>query len=361
MRADRDRDAASARVRRGLRRVRALGTQGVLTAVFLVLAFALAAGVERDPRWFSPSVFVLLLLVATSVLRWRTLVVVVAAVLVLATALALAAVPTLTPGAVVVLLLACAAVLVFAWERERLGLQGAPGALMLVDLRDRLSAGGRVPPLPVGWHVDVEVRSAHGAGFSGDFVVTRLAEGHRLEIALVDVSGKGQAAGVRSLQLSGALGGLLGAMSPPRFLPAANDYLLDQRWDEGFATAVHLAVDLRTGGWSVASAGHPPPIRLDAASGRLELLTTAAGPALGVVDAIRPEVRTGTFARGDAIVLYTDGLVESPGRDVDQGIDRLLGVVEQVVSARGGSASAVLAGARAAEDDDRAVVVVRRR
>lgn len=353
-------DGALARARTRLRRVGVLGSQGALTATFVVAAVALAVAVARDPRWFAPSSFVLLLVVATSVLRWRALLVVVGLVLVLVTGLALAAVPTLTPGSAVVLLLACAAVLVFAWERERLGLQGAPGALMLVDLRDRLAAGGRVPPLPAGWRVDVEVRSAHGAGFSGDFVVARLVDGHRLELALVDVSGKGQAAGVRSLQLSGALGGLLGAMAPPRFLPAANDYLLDQAWDEGFATAVHLTVDLRTGAFSVASAGHPPPVRLDASAGRLELLRTAAGPALGVVPGIAPRPAAGTLAPGDAVVLYTDGVVEAPGRDVDQGIDRLLGVVESVVVAGGGDAAGVLAGVRAGEDDDRAVVVVRR-
>ncbi len=351
---------AGARARRLLRRATGWGSQGLLVGLLVVVAVALGVGVERDPRWFAPGSFVLLLVVATSVLRWRALLAVVGVVLVVAVVLTLAAVPTLTPGAVVVLLLACGAVLVFAWERERLGLQGAPGALMLVDLRDRLAAGGRVPPLPPGWHVDIEVRSAHGAGFSGDFVATRLVDGHRLEIALVDVSGKGQAAGVRSLQLSGALGGLLGAMPPDRFLPAANAYLLDQGWDEGFATAVHLAVDLRTGAWSVASAGHPPPVHLDAATGRVELVTTAAGPALGVVAGIAPGVRTGVLARGDAVVLYTDGLVEAPGRDVDQGLDRLLGVVEEVVAAGGGGAAAVLAGVRTGEDDDRAVVVVRR-
>ncbi|WP_230684763.1 PP2C family protein-serine/threonine phosphatase [Cellulomonas sp. JZ18] len=347
-------------VRRAARRVVGAWSQGVLTLAFVLTGVALAVAVARDPRWFSPSAFVLLLLVAASVLRWRALVLVVAVVLGLTTALAVVASPTMPPGAAVVLLLACAAVLVFSWERVRLGLQGAPGALMLVDLRDRLSAGARVPPLPAGWSAEVEVRSAHGAGFSGDFVVTRLVEGRRLEVALVDVSGKGQGAGVRSLQLSGAFGGLLGAMEPPRFLPAANAYLLDQAWEEGFATAVHLAVDLRTGDWTIAAAGHPPPVLLDAQCGRLELLTTEPGPALGVVDGIAPRVRTGTLRPGDVVVLYTDGLVESPGRDLDQGIDRLLGVVEAVVAAGGGGASAVLDGMRAPDDDDRAVVVVRR-
>lgn len=348
------------RVRRAARRLVGPWSQRVLVLVFVVTAGALALAVARDPRWFSSSAFVLLLLVAASVLRWRGLVLVVAVVLALSTVLAVVATPALSPGAAVVLLLACAAVLVFSWERVRLGLQGAPGALMLVDLRDRLTAGARVPPLPAGWRADVAVRSAHGAGFSGDFVVTRLVEGRRLEVALVDVSGKGQGAGVRSLQLSGAFGGLLGAMEPPGFLPAANAYLLDQAWDEGFATAVHLAVDLPTGRWTLAAAGHPPPILLDAASGRLELLRTEPGPALGVVERIAPHVRTGTLGPGDAVVLYTDGLVEAPGRDLDQGTDRLLGVVETVVAARGGGASDVLDGVRAADDDDRAVVVVRR-
>ena len=61
---------------------------------------------------------------------------------------------------------------------------------------------------------------------------------------MVDVSGKGEEAGTRALLLSGAFGGLLGALPPAEFLPAANDYLLRQDWDEGFATAVHLSLDL---------------------------------------------------------------------------------------------------------------------
>ena len=146
------------------------------------------------------------------------------------------------PGILVVITVSVGATVAFARERERLGLQGAPGDLMLVDLRDRLAAHGRVPPLPAGWRVDSEIRSAHADGFSGDFMVagTRSDE-DALEIVLVDVSGKGLDAGVRSLQLSGAFGGLLGAMPRDEFLRAANQYLLAQAWDEGFATAIHVA------------------------------------------------------------------------------------------------------------------------
>src|SRR5690606_40537280 len=128
----------------------------------------------------------------------------------------------------------------------------------------------------------------NGAASSGDFVVASRGEGGRLvELMLVDVSGKGQEAGVRSLLLSGAFGGLLGAMGRREFLPAANAYLLEQEWDEGFATAVHLALRLDTGEYWIATAGHPPAVHLHAGSGRVQLTATNGAPGPGLLDAPR--------------------------------------------------------------------------
>lgn len=351
----------------------AAGPQPVVCAVLCVTAVLHFAAVLGNRNWFSPSGQVLVLLVGAFVLRWRGLMVLTSLVVMLTGVIAASSVaqlshgdvvpatgPPVSPGQVLVVVLAAGAVVVFGRERERLGLQGAPSALMLVDLRDRLAAGGRMPDLPEPWQVDAEVRSAHGAAFSGDFVTAHRSE-DLFEVVLVDVSGKGQAAGVRALQLQGAFGGLLGALPPAQFLPAANAYVLSQDWDEGFATAAHLMVDLESGRFRVATAGHPPAAHLHAGSGRIELVDTRGGVALGVLDRARPAEGTGVLAPGDALVLYTDGLVEAPGRDVEQGIDRLLGVIEEVVAARPGSAHEVLAGVRAGEDDDRAVVVVRRR
>ena len=118
---------------------------------------------------------------------------------------------------------------------------------MLVDMRDRLRAQGELPPLPPQWGAEVALESAYGDSFAGDFVVaSRSTDGRTLEVALVDVSGKGREAGARSLLLSGALGGLLGEMSEGGFLQSANNHLLRLRWAEGFATAVHVAVNLET-------------------------------------------------------------------------------------------------------------------
>ncbi len=245
-------------------------------------------------------------------------------------------------------------------SRARLGVQGLSGENLLVDLRDRLQAHGKMPSLPLGWKAESELQSAYGDGFSGDFIVTSLSADDRyFEVVVVDVSGKGAGAGSRSLMLSGALGGLLGSMAPERFLPAANSYLLRQDWREGFATAVHLVVDTLTGEFSIGSAGHPPAVWFSAGSGRWEPVEGAAGPLLGVIaDAEFPR-STGVLGRGDAVLLYTDGVIEVRNRDLRDGIDRMLGHAERLLS-KGfeGMAEKVCAGARAGENDDRAVVIV---
>ncbi len=264
-------------------------------------------------------------------------------------------------GTLVTIALTAILVWLFARSRERLGVQGTLGESMLVDLRDRLRSQGQVPRLPSQWKVETTLRSAYGDSFSGDFLVSsRSNDDTLLEMALVDVSGKGQAAGTRALLLSGAFGGLIGAMPAEEFLSAANAYLLRQRWDEGFATAVHLGLDLVTGRFRLASAGHPPAAHYHAGSGVWEVIRTAHGPVLGIIDGVAYPAHEGRLARGDALLLYTDGLVETPGRDLDLGIDRLMGQAEKLVR-RGqfrGGADWIVDGTRTDESDDRALVLL---
>ena len=130
------------------------------------------------------------------------------------------------------------------------------------------------------------LRPAGGASFGGDFVVS-YSDGKTLEVALVDVSGKGIDAGTRALLLSGAFGGLLGSVPSTDFLAAANAYMRRGRWNEGFVTAVHLSLDLTSGEYVTSSAGHLPAVHYDAASGRWRV-TQARGIVLGVVADLQP-------------------------------------------------------------------------
>ena len=245
--------------------------------------------------------------------------------------------------------------------RSVVGTRGFGGDRMLAELRDRIASGGTLPTLPTGWDATSVILSAHGDRFSGDFIVAHLSpSGHRLEVVLVDVSGKGARAGTRSLLLSGALGGLLGAVPSADFLRAANDYLLRQGWEEGFATAVHLDLDLRTGEYAIANAGHPSPARYTSGRARWTVLDGGRGPLLGIVPGASFPRQTGRLDRGDALLFYSDGVIESRGRDLIDGIDRMLGVAARSVLGDGDIARDVCESARSGEDDDRAALAVRR-
>src|SRR5918992_2347174 len=163
-------------------------------------------------------------------------------------------------------------VLMTSFQRTSLGVAGTRGESMLVDLRDRILTQGRIPDLPDNWSVQSALYSAGGTPFAGDFVVaTRPLSTSRLEVTVVDVSGKGADAGTRALLLSGAFGGLIGALPTEKFLPAANDYLFLQDWDEGFATAIHMSLELATGDFEIRTAGHPPAVHRQAGPGRWQV------------------------------------------------------------------------------------------
>lgn len=262
------------------------------------------------------------------------------------------------PGALLVLTFTTLLAYEFVRSREDTGLGGLRGDAVLVELRARLELQGTIPPLPAPWRADPLVLPAGNAPFAGDFVVSARTGPSRLDVALVDVSGKGVEAGTRSLLLSGALGGLLGADDGREFLAAGNSYLVRQDWDEGFATAVHVMLDLATGEYSICSAGHPPVAHLDAGSGRWSLLD-AEGPALGLLPDVTYTPVTGVLRPGDALLLYTDGLVEVPGRDLAVGIDKLLGEAERLVT-RGfeGGARTLATSVAADSSDDRGLVLI---
>ena len=252
-------------------------------------------------------------------------------------------------------------VLFQAFQRSRLGVVTTRGESMLIDLRDRLATQSQLPSLPRAWHAEAVMLSAGGASFAGDFIVSSKTDhGRRLEVVVVDVSGKGLNAGTRRCLLSGAFGGLLGSLPREEFLPAANEYLLRQEWSEGFATAVHLAIDLATGEFEVRTAGHPPAVQFHAGSGRWTAHWTE-GPVLGLVANVQFSFYRGRMSSGDALLLYTDGLVETPRREITYGIDKLLGEAEKLVQFGFEGGADRLVRAVDSKGDDRALFLLHRR
>jgi Stage II sporulation protein E (SpoIIE) len=319
-------------------------------------AIAIAA-VHVSVSWFSPGVMILPIL-AGGLLLWpralRILFGVVAVALIYDTLKGRAG-----PGIIATIVVTAIFADVLARTREKLGMQVLRGDHMLIELRNRIRAQGKLPDLGDGWDSVSILRPAGGASFGGDFVVSA-CDGKTLEVALVDVPGKGLDAGTRALLLSGAFGGLLGSVPREEFLAACNSYLRRVAASEGFVTAVHLALDLATGEYVIASAGHPPAVHFDAGSGSWRI-GKAHGVVLGVVADTRSVPEHGLMRSGDALMLYTDGLVEAPGRDIDAGISGLLGEADRMVITgfKEGAATLVQAmQADTASSDDCALVLV---
>lgn len=102
-------------------------------------------------------------------------------------------------------------------------------------------------------------------------------------------------------------------------------------------------------------------MQFDAGSGTWRV-STAKGIVLGVVPQMSALPEQGTLRPGDALMFYTDGLVEAPGRDLDAGIDRLVGEAERLVpQGFHEGAEELVAEMAAARDDDCALVLIWRK
>jgi serine phosphatase RsbU (regulator of sigma subunit) len=101
-------------------------------------------------------------------------------------------------------------------------------------------------------------------------------------------------------------------------------------------------------------------VQLTAGSGRWSLLESE-GPVLGLIDGAEFPPVEGTLRHGDALLLYTDGMVETPRRDIGLGIDRLLGQAERLLRGNFDGGAARLVESLGSQNDDRALLLLHRR
>ena len=92
------------------------------------------------------------------------------------------------------------------------------------------------------------------------------------------------------------------------------DGLLCELDDDAIATRIYAAFDPHTRELCLASAGHPPPI-LRTTTGAAQALPIEVSAPLGLGDP--PRETTVRLGPGSLLALYTDGLVEVRGSDLD--------------------------------------------
>ncbi|MEU8618960.1 PP2C family protein-serine/threonine phosphatase [Streptomyces sp. NPDC048623] len=152
------------------------------------------------------------------------------------------------------------------------------------------------------------------------FETVRLHFGRSL-LVVGDVMGHGLDAAVDMNAYRGALREVAATDLPPHRVLRQLDAVVAE--DEGRrpATCLLIQVDPARSTATFASAGHLPPV-VFAADGSAELVDLPVGPPLGTgLGGYEPAVRT--LAPADTLLLFTDGLVERRGEDIDVSLARL--------------------------------------
>jgi len=149
-------------------------------------------------------------------------------------------------------------------------------------------------------------------GIGGDFYDVFPAGEGSWRVVIGDVCGKG----VEAAALTGAVRYALRTAavltpSPAEALGIVNETLRREDWQGRFATLVLLALDLTPGraGVTLASGGHPPPL-VRRADGTVEKVE-APGTIVGTLPEASFTEQVVELVAGDALLLYTDGIVEA--------------------------------------------------
>lgn len=168
----------------------------------------------------------------------------------------------------------------------------------------------------------------------GDWYDAYLLDPGHLAFAVGDVSGHGVEAAALMAQLRNAKRAFVSEdPSPAEVMGRLNRYLC-QLDTEHYATVVFGILDLADGRCRWVSAGHPAPA-VFGPDGQAALLDRAdqRGPLLGFrPHAAYPEVQR-VLGVGEGLLLYTDGLVERRGEDIDEGLAALVRALDELAAA----------------------------
>jgi sigma-B regulation protein RsbU (phosphoserine phosphatase) len=157
---------------------------------------------------------------------------------------------------------------------------------------------------------------------SGDFFNISALSDTEAGVFICDVAGHGTRAALVTAMIRALVEELKPlAREPGNFLRKLNSDLYSILKSTGspmLTTAFYLVADWRTGKMRFANAGHPKPLLMHRATGRIEPLAHATGrgePALGLFDNPSYQTSEVNIVPGDFVMLFTDGLFEVQGRN----------------------------------------------
>jgi PAS domain S-box-containing protein len=175
-----------------------------------------------------------------------------------------------------------------------------------------------VPGLDIAHRYQPASRAAQAGG---DWFDVILLDAGQVALVVGDVAGHSIHAAAIMGQLRTTTATLARLGCPPEQIMAQLSGVVAAHGDEAGATCLYAAYDPKSRRCQLTSAGHLPPL-VRHPGGTAEFLDVPGGVMLGVGTGRYPATDIDLPA-GVVLTLYTDGLVEQPGQDLDTGMSRL--------------------------------------
>ncbi|MET7783808.1 SpoIIE family protein phosphatase [Streptomyces mirabilis] len=178
-----------------------------------------------------------------------------------------------------------------------------------------------LPELPACTAAARYLPAGQGMDVGGDWYDIIPLSGGRVALVVGDVMGHGLPEAATMGRLRTAVHTLADLELPPDEIMSHLNDIVGGMAEESYATCLYALYDSTTQICSVARAGHPPPAVVHP-DGRVHFPEVAPDPPLGAAE---PPFETFemTVPDGSLLVLYTDGLVESATREIDDGMAEL--------------------------------------
>ncbi|MDT3395056.1 SpoIIE family protein phosphatase, partial [Streptomyces sp. B1866] len=193
-----------------------------------------------------------------------------------------------------------------------------------------------LPSLPALTAAVRYLPAARGSDVGGDWYDVIPLSADRVALVIGDVMGHGMPEAATMGRLRTAVRTLSDLELPPDEVLARVNDVVAELGEESFTTCLYGVYDPTTCVLAYADAGHlPPAVALP--DGTVSFPSLVPDPPLGV--AAPPfETHEVRLPEGSHLVLYTDGLVEVPGGDIEDGMARLTRTLSTALADGGGPA-----------------------
>ncbi|MFE9440392.1 SpoIIE family protein phosphatase [Streptomyces sp. NPDC006602] len=175
-----------------------------------------------------------------------------------------------------------------------------------------------LPDLPACTAAARYLPAGQGMDVGGDWYDIIALSGGQVALVVGDVMGHGLPEAATMGRLRTAVHTLADLELPPDEIMSHLNDIVGGMGEESYVTCLYALYDSTTQVCSIARAGHPPPALVHP-DGTVAFPELAADPPLGAAEPPFETVEL-TVPEGSLLVLYTDGLVESSKREIDEGM-----------------------------------------